>query len=92
MTEGVQIALIAAAGPTVLAAAAFVQSLRNGTKIQEVHLSLNSAFDKWRKEVEESRKGDVALGRQAERDEQREDEKDRGTETVVRTEETGAEP
>jgi hypothetical protein len=42
MTETIQVALIAGAAPTLLAAAAFVQSLRNGNKIQDVHLSLNS--------------------------------------------------
>ena len=68
MTEVVQLALIAGAAPTLLAGAALIASLRNGNKINNVHLSLNSRLDEWRKEVEASRKGDVALGRQAERD------------------------
>jgi hypothetical protein len=42
MTDAVQIALIAGVPPTILAAAALVASLRNGSKIQSVHLSLNS--------------------------------------------------
>jgi len=42
MTDIVQVALIAGVAPTILSLAAFVTSLRNGTKIQDVHLSLNS--------------------------------------------------
>jgi hypothetical protein len=42
MTDAVQVALIAGAAPTILSLAAFVTSLRNGSKIQDVHLSLNS--------------------------------------------------
>ena len=42
MTDVVQIALITGLPPTLLAAAALVASLRNGNKIQDVHLSLNS--------------------------------------------------
>jgi hypothetical protein len=61
MTEAVQIALIAGVPPTLLAAAAFISSLHNASKIQSVHLSLNSRLT----ELVNAAK---AQGRQDERD------------------------
>ena len=61
MTEAVQIAVIVAIPPTLLAAAALVASIHNGNKIQDVHLSINSRMDQL---VEASK----AQGRQDERD------------------------
>jgi hypothetical protein len=42
MTEAVQVALIAAVPPTIVGAAALARSMLNASKINEVHLSLNS--------------------------------------------------
>jgi hypothetical protein len=42
MTEALQVALIAATPPSVLAAASLLASLKNKKAIQEVHLSVNS--------------------------------------------------
>lgn len=61
MTEAVQIAVIVAIPPTLLAAGALVASVRNGSKIQDVHLSINSRMDQL---VAASK----AQGRQDERD------------------------
>lgn len=61
LTTAVQIALIAAAPPTVVALAAFVVSLLNRGKIHQVHVSLNSRLS----ELIEASKD---VGRQEERD------------------------
>jgi|HubBroStandDraft_6_1064221.scaffolds.fasta_scaffold191394_5 hypothetical protein len=61
MTESVTVALIAAGPPTLIATAALIASLRNGNKIQDVHLSLNSRLS----ELVVAAK---AQGRQDERD------------------------
>ena len=61
MTEAVQIAVIVAIPPTLLAAAALVASIHNGNKIQDVHLSINSRMD-------QLVKASKAQGRQDERD------------------------
>jgi hypothetical protein len=61
MTDAVQIAMIVAIPPTLLGAAALVASIRNGTKIQDVHLSINSRMD-------QLVKASKAEGRQDERD------------------------
>lgn len=42
MTTEIWVSLFAAIPPTLLALAALVASLKNSTKIQDVHLSLNS--------------------------------------------------
>jgi hypothetical protein len=42
MTDPVTIALIAATPPTVVALGALVASIRNNTKIEELHISVNS--------------------------------------------------
>ena len=61
MTEAVQIALIVATPPTVAATAALIMSIRNGSKIQQVHIGINSRMD-------ELVKASKAQGRQDERD------------------------
>jgi len=61
MTEAVQIALIVAIPPTLLAAGSLVASIKNGARIQDVHLSINSRMDQL---VQASK----AQGRQDERD------------------------
>jgi hypothetical protein len=63
MTEVVTVALIAGAGPTILSLASLIASLRNGSKIQDVHVSINSRMDQL---VRASK----AEGRQDERDSQ----------------------
>jgi hypothetical protein len=45
MTAAEIIALVGALGSLLAAFAAFVASIRNGQKIQEVHLSINSRMD-----------------------------------------------
>jgi hypothetical protein len=45
MTAAEIIALVGALGSLLAALGAFVTSLRNGQKIQEVHLSINSRMD-----------------------------------------------
>jgi hypothetical protein len=45
MTDAVQIALIVATPPTILAAAALVASIKTVNKIQEVHVGINSRMD-----------------------------------------------
>lgn len=61
MTEAVEIALIVATPPTILAAAALVASIKTVSKIQEVHVGINSRMDQL---VAASK----AQGRQDERD------------------------
>jgi hypothetical protein len=61
MTEAVQIAMIVAVPPTLLGAAALVASIRNGNKIHDVHVGINSRMD-------ELVKASKAQGRQYERD------------------------
>ena len=61
MTEAIEIALIVAVPPTIIAAGALVATIRNGGKIQSVHLSINSRMDQL---VAASK----AQGRQEERD------------------------
>jgi hypothetical protein len=45
MSPDVVTALVAAVAPTVLALAALVAALRNGGKLHELHLSVNSRMD-----------------------------------------------
>lgn len=45
MTDTVQIALISAAPPTIVAMAALIVSIKSKEAIREVHLSLNSRLD-----------------------------------------------
>ena len=61
MTDTVQVALIAGIAPTILSLAALLASIRNGNKIQDVHLSLNSRLSEL---ITAAR----AQGRQDERD------------------------
>ena len=61
MTEAVQIALIVAIPPTLLAAGSLVASIKNGARIQDVHLIINSRMD-------QLVKASKAEGRQDERD------------------------
>jgi hypothetical protein len=61
MTEAVEIALIVAVPPTIASVAAVIMSIKNGTKIQEVHLGINSRMD-------ELVRASKAQGRQDERD------------------------
>jgi len=58
------LALFTALPPTILALAALMTSIKNGQKIQDVHLSLNSRLS-------ELLKASLAQGRQDERDDQR---------------------
>ena len=61
MTEAVQIAMIVAIPPTLLGIAQLISSIRNGSQIRGVHLSLNSRLT----ELVTAAK---AQGRQDERD------------------------
>ena len=61
MTDAVQIALIVATPPTLLGIAQLISSIKNGNKIQDVHLSLNSRLT-------ELVTASIAQGRQDERD------------------------
>jgi hypothetical protein len=61
MSDPVLVALIAGVPPTLLAGAALIAAIRNGAKIQSVHLSLNSRLT----ELVTAAK---AQGRQDERD------------------------
>lgn len=63
MTTEIWVAIFAAIPPTLVALAALVSSLKNATKIQDVHLSLNSRLT----ELIASSK---SQGRQDERDAQ----------------------
>jgi hypothetical protein len=62
MSQTFYLALLAALPPTLVALAALITSVRNGDKIREVHLSLNSRLT-------ELVKASKAQGRQDERDE-----------------------
>jgi hypothetical protein len=61
MTDPVAIAMIVAIPPTIASVAALIMSIRNGNKIQDVHLSLNSRLS-------ELVLASKAQGRQDERD------------------------
>ena len=61
VTEAVEIAMIVAIPPTIASVAALVMSIRNGTKIHDVHIGINSRMD-------ELVKASKAQGRQDERD------------------------
>jgi hypothetical protein len=63
VTEPVLIALIVSLPPTVAATAALVMSIRNGRKIEDVHISLNSRLS-------QLLQAENAKGRQDERDSQ----------------------
>jgi hypothetical protein len=58
------LAVATATPPTIVALTALMASIRNGQKIQDVHLSLNSRLT-------ELLKASLAQGRQNERDDQR---------------------
>jgi hypothetical protein len=61
MTETVTVALIVATPPTIASVAALIMSIRNGNKIHDVHVGINSRMD-------ELVKASKAQGRQDERD------------------------
>ena len=54
MPEPIIIALIASIPPTLAATAALVVSFRNTSKIQNIHLAMNSRFDEWMRLAKES--------------------------------------
>ena len=61
MSEAITIALIVATPTTIASLAALIVSIRNGSKIQQVHIGINSRMD-------ELVKASKAQGRQDERD------------------------
>jgi hypothetical protein len=65
MTDAVTVALIVAVPPTLLGIAQLISSMKNGSKIEGVHLSINSRMD-------ELVRAAKAQGRQDERDSQAE--------------------
>ncbi len=62
MTESVQIALIVAVPPTLVAVAALVSSLKNSSKLQALHIDLNSRLTQL---MEASAKSERAMGHAA---------------------------
>jgi hypothetical protein len=65
MSEAVTIALIVAMPPTLLGVASLIASIKNGEKIEGVHVSINSRMDQLLRAAN-------AQGRQDERDDRRE--------------------
>jgi hypothetical protein len=61
----VEVALIAAAPPTMVAICSLIVGFINKSKIQEVHLSVNSRLTEL---LEATRKGSFAEGQQHEKD------------------------
>ncbi len=65
MTDALQSALIVAIPPTLMALAALIRSIRNGSEIQKVHVLINSRMESL---LSLTRISSFAAGEKAEKD------------------------